>query len=359
MSSASHDVARTKSAAEQLAELQEQMEQVNNALAGADERLHSLQRSSSGLAASRGQAVRAGSAPGGEGVARTPSGAPQAGGGLDGCGAGIESCLIMTKAGRCVLNCISSAAAAAARRRESRLVVGQLCKLLVTMHAFAGSAFLSYVEIEAHGVVLVDGGSFLVALLCSAQRAGGAIDLPSLKLRAVQIRHAFATLHTAAIEQMQATHAAELEQMLKNFTIHSDTNDADNPARQLAPSTAPAFAHFEELYLRGVLEAPPYDSCWLAPLLKLDGVRQALLLDLQSAAVLLSARGELGAAVAGGGGEGLLLPKRRLMAQLQDYGRKLHATAAVRQPSFSSLRRIFLGARSKTDAKLMRVRRIS
>ena len=78
-------------------------------------------------------------------------------------GAWIQRCLILTKAGRCVLNC---AVTDQQPTSDTRLVVGQLCKLLVTMHAFAGSAFVSYVEIHAHGVVIVDGASFLVALLC-------------------------------------------------------------------------------------------------------------------------------------------------------------------------------------------------
>ena len=107
----------------------------------------------------------------------------------------IESCLIMTKAGRCVVNCEvgggGGGGGPAARRPSSegstRLVVGQLCKLLVTMHAFAGGGFVSYVQIHTHGVVLVDGGSFLVALLCQAEAP--TLDLPSVKLRAVQVRH--------------------------------------------------------------------------------------------------------------------------------------------------------------------------
>lgn len=112
----------------------------------------------------------------------------------------VQSCLIMTKTGRCVVNCEVQPAAVKDEERDqghsTRLVVGQLCKLLVTMHAVAGGTFLSYVQIHTHGVVLVDGGpSFLVALVCqsSATSASVSRDLPSIKLKAVQIRHAFAT----------------------------------------------------------------------------------------------------------------------------------------------------------------------
>ena len=70
------------------------------------------------------------------------------------------------------------------------LAVGPLCRLRVTMHEFSRGGFLSYVQIDRHGVVLVDGGSYLVAVICAA-----GVDLPAVKLRAVQVRHVFGLLH--------------------------------------------------------------------------------------------------------------------------------------------------------------------
>jgi hypothetical protein len=83
-------------------------------------------------------------------------------------GCWIQRCLVVTKAGRCVVNCrlppdmglgpgpgygtSAAAAAAAVDKMQTQLAVGPLCRLLVTMHAFSGSGFLSYVVIDRFGV---------------------------------------------------------------------------------------------------------------------------------------------------------------------------------------------------------------
>ena len=99
--------------------------------------------------------------------------------------------MITTKAGRCVVNCAPHASAGSVRVGEGgNLAVGPLCRLLVTMHEFSQGGFLSYVQIQNFGVVLVDGGSYLVGAICAA-----GVDLPADKLRAVQARHVFGLLH--------------------------------------------------------------------------------------------------------------------------------------------------------------------
>ena len=90
--------------------------------------------------------------------------------------------MITTKAGRCVVNCAPHASADGVRAGEGgNLAVGPLCRLLVTTHEFSQGGFLSYVQIQNFGVVLVDGGSYLVGVICAA-----GVDLPAVKLRAVQ-----------------------------------------------------------------------------------------------------------------------------------------------------------------------------
>ena len=152
----------------------------------------------------------------------------------------IFRCVVTTKAGRCVVNCAPHASSGGVRAGEGgNLAVGPLCRLLVTMHEFSQGGFLSYVQIEDCGVVLVDGGSYLVGIICAA-----GVDLPAVKLRAVQIRHVFGLLHQPQVDEMQARHEAEAEAMLKSYTIHSSRTEHGESAE---PQTAPPFAHFEQL----------------------------------------------------------------------------------------------------------------
>ena len=97
----------------------------------------------------------------------------------------IFRCVITTKAGRCVVNFAPHPPA-----DGGNLAVDPLCRLLVTMHEFSQGGFLSYVQIQNVGVVLVDGGSNLVGVICAA-----GVDLPAVKLRAVRVRHVFGLLH--------------------------------------------------------------------------------------------------------------------------------------------------------------------
>jgi hypothetical protein len=130
--------------------------------------------------------------------------------------------------------------------------VGPFCRLLVTMHGFSGGGFLSYVEIDRFGVVMVEGGSYLVALVCVA-----GLDIASVKLRAVQVRHVFEQLHGQTIAEMNTQHQQEGADMLQSYSAHSGRRDRDDEAE---PATAPPFAHFEQLYLRDVLADPPYSA---------------------------------------------------------------------------------------------------
>jgi hypothetical protein len=152
----------------------------------------------------------------------------------------IFRCVITTKAGRCIVNCAPHASVGGVRGAEGGgLAVGPLCRLLVTMHEFSQGGFLSYVQIHNRGVVLVDGGSYLVGIICAA-----GVDLPAVKLRAVQIRHVFGLLHQSQVDEMQMRHEAEAEAMLKTYTIHSSRTEHGESAE---PQTAPPFAHFEQL----------------------------------------------------------------------------------------------------------------
>lgn len=152
----------------------------------------------------------------------------------------IFRCVITTKAGRCIVNCAPHASAGGVRGSEGGgLAVGPLCRLLVTMHEFSQGGFLSYVQIHNRGVVLVDGGSYLVGIICAA-----GVDLSAVKLRAVQIRHVFGLLHQSQVDEMQMQHEAEAEAMLKTYTIHSSRTEHGESAE---PQTAPPFAHFEQL----------------------------------------------------------------------------------------------------------------
>ena len=71
--------------------------------------------------------------------------------------------MIITKAGRCIVNCgtpsievssekVGQGGCPAAAGVQTQLAVGDLCRLLVTMHTFSGSEFLSYVVIGRFGV---------------------------------------------------------------------------------------------------------------------------------------------------------------------------------------------------------------
>lgn len=240
----------------------------------------------------------------------------------------IFRCVITTKAGRCIVNCAPHASTGGVRGTEGgSLAVGPLCRLLVTMHEFSQGGFLSYVQIHNCGVVLVDGGSYLVGIICAA-----GVDLPAVKLRAVQIRHVFGLLHQSQVDEMQARHEAEAEAMLKTYTIHSSRTEHNESAE---PQTAPPFAHFEQLYepavqsslpctstalagtcsllsrprcaaryLRATLREPSLSEVWLRPLLQLQGVRSCFLVDVANGSVLLSSN----AASLGSSGQPNTLP---------------------------------------------------
>ena len=67
---------------------------------------------------------------------------------------------------------------------------------------------------------MVDGGSYIVALVCLAPRGGDngdegkVLDLASVKLRAVQVRHIFGQLYQETANAMQAQHQVEGEEMI-------------------------------------------------------------------------------------------------------------------------------------------------
>ena len=203
-------------------------------------------------------------------------------------GGQLQRCLIMTKAGRCVVNC-APRVESIDKDEPTKLAIGPLCRLLVTMHTFSGGSFLSFVEIDRFGVVLVDGGSFLVALVCPKDKTGGYTDIASIKLRALQVRHVFGQLHQGTVDEMQSVHEAEAQELLRSYTARSSGIHIEGGRE---PSTAPPFAHFETLYLRNVLKEPPYRLLWLQPLLSLQGVQRVYLLDLTDRKVVLAAARE-------------------------------------------------------------------
>ena len=225
----------------------------------------------------------------------------------------IFRCVITTKAGRCVVNCAPHGVLGA---EGGGLAVGPLCRLLVTMHAFSEGGFLSYVQIHNRGVVLVDGGSYLVGIVCAA-----GVELPAVKLRAVQIRHVFGLLHQSQADEMQARHEADAEAMLKTYTIHSSRTEHSESAE---PQTAPPFAHFEQLYLRPTLREPSLSKVWLQPLLLLPGVRHCFLVDVTSGSTLLSSSSE--GATGADGDFGPFL--RQCWGTLVEYARILCASEA-------------------------------
>ena len=146
----------------------------------------------------------------------------------------IFRCVITTKAGRCVVNRAPHASADGVRAGQgSNLAVGLLCPLLVTMHEFSQGGFLSYVQIQNFGMVLVDGGSYLVGVVCAT-----GVDLPAAKLRAVQLRHVFGLLPRQQVDEMQGCHEAEAEAKLKSYTIHSSRTERGERGCQIRTRNA-------------------------------------------------------------------------------------------------------------------------
>ena len=97
--------------------------------------------------------------------------------------------MITTKAGRCVVNCAPHASADGVRAGEGgNLAVGPLCRLLVTMHEFSQGGFLS--SFRSRTSAWCSSTADLVGVICAAS-----VDLPEVKLRAVQVRHVFGLLY--------------------------------------------------------------------------------------------------------------------------------------------------------------------
>ena len=157
-----------------------------------------------------------------------------------------------------------------------------LCRLVVAMHAFGGGSFLGNAQINNVGVVLVDGGSYLVALLFTL----GLCELASAKLSAVLVRDVFGQQYQRIIDGMHTHHQHAEEQLLIASSAHSGRRDSDDNTSESL--TAPPFADFEKLFLRDAL-AEPCRNRWLRPLLYChEGVRRVFLLDVPGSKVVLT-----------------------------------------------------------------------
>lgn len=191
-----------------------------------------------------------------------------------------DQCLIITKAGRCIVNCVLSNRARPVDQQAPVTMSATLCRLFIAMQAFTGGPS-GYAKMDQLNVVLVDGGSYLVAVLCAA----GSFDVASSTFCALQVCHVFGQRYQQVVRDLHARHQYAEEQLLVSSSALSGRRDRDD--RGIALPTVPVFEEFERVFLRRTLAVPSRER-WLRPLLQFQGVQHVLLLDTSRSKVLLS-----------------------------------------------------------------------
>ena len=135
-----------------------------------------------------------------------------------------------------------------------------LCQLLATMQDLAGSPPFGYAEVHGSGVVVLEGHSVIVAMLCDARDGR-----QSARLLGMQLLNTFGQLFRGAVASLDGAHQRAMEAAVSSYTFHSATQRAPGAGG----CTMAPFVPFQEAFVRTMLLRPPPADLWLAPLLAL------------------------------------------------------------------------------------------
>ena len=114
----------------------------------------------------------------------------------------VHGVVVTTKLGKCLLHC----AVGGPGPRPAELRVAPLCQLLATMQDLAGSPPFGYAEVHGSGVVVLEGHSVIVAMLCDARDGR-----QSARLLGMQLLNTFGQLFRGAVASLAAcTHTPSL-----------------------------------------------------------------------------------------------------------------------------------------------------
>ena len=145
-----------------------------------------------------------------------------------------------------------------------------LCQLLATMQDLAGSPPFGYAEVHGSGVVVLEGHSVIVAMLCDARDGR-----QSARLLGMQLLNTFGQLFRGAVASLDGAHQRAMEAAVSSYTFHSATQRAPGAGG----CTMAPFVPFQEAFVRTMLLRPPPADLWLAPLLALPCALRACVLD--------------------------------------------------------------------------------
>ena len=157
-----------------------------------------------------------------------------------------------------------------------------LCQLLSTMQGVAGHPQSGYVELHGMSVLLLEGGSMIVAVLC--ERAASRSALGAARLLGLQVLNTFGKLHHDRLGALDTQHEQDLNAAVTSYTFHSATSSHPSDGSGSAAgevgsaTTLPEFVAFERTYLLPLLLRPPADALWLQPLMNLGATICAMLL---------------------------------------------------------------------------------
>jgi hypothetical protein len=206
----------------------------------------------------------------------------------------------MSNSAQCAMNCSTAEAAPAAVlifTPSSKLLVScavgayaqrpvfeplPLCQLLSTMQGVAGHPQSGYVELHGMSVLLLEGDSMIVAVLCG--RAASRSALGAARLLGLQVLNTFGKLHHDRLGALDTQHEQALNAAVTSYTFHSATSSHPSDGSGIAAgegssaTTLPEFVEFERSYVLPLLLRPPADVLWLQPLMNLGATICAMLL---------------------------------------------------------------------------------
>ena len=178
----------------------------------------------------------------------------------------VHGVVVTTKLGKCLLHC----AVGGPGPRPAELRVAPLCQLLATMQDLAGRPPFGYAEVHGSGVVVLEGHSVIVAMLCDARDGR-----QSARLLGMQLLNTFGQLFRGAVASLDGAHQRAMEAAVSSYTFHSATQRAPGAGG----CTMAPFVPFQEAFVRTMLLRPPPADLWLAPLLALPCALRACVLD--------------------------------------------------------------------------------
>ena len=109
----------------------------------------------------------------------------------------VHGVVVTTKLGKCLLHC----AVGGPGPRPAELRVAPLCQLLATMQDLAGRPPFGYAEVHGSGVVVLEGHSVIVAMLCDARDGR-----QSARLLGMQLLNTFGQLFRGAVASLDGAH---------------------------------------------------------------------------------------------------------------------------------------------------------